>query len=96
MQRTANPNLQAAHALLMLPDLFNFWLSGHKASEFTIASTSQCFNPYTRTWAVMAFDRTLGYLTQGIFSSQSCRLAACTGRLQPWLAAQSGSVSSCL
>jgi rhamnulokinase len=87
MQQSANPNLQAAHSLLMLPDLFNFWLSGQKASEFTIASTSQCFNPNTRTWAVDLIER-LGLPTH-IFQPvvpAGCRL----GRLQPWLATQSG------
>jgi len=51
MQQAGQPLLQAAQSLLMLPDLFHFWLSGQKASEFTIASTSQCYNPHTRNWA---------------------------------------------
>jgi rhamnulokinase len=42
--------LQRAQALLMVPDLFHFWLCGRKATELTIASTSQLFNPRTRDW----------------------------------------------
>jgi rhamnulokinase len=34
-----------------MPDLFNFWLSGRKASEFTIATTSQCYDPRAGDWA---------------------------------------------
>jgi len=87
MQQAANPNLQAAHALLMLPDLFNFWLSGNKASEFTIASTSQCFNLYTHNWAVDLLER-LGLPTH-IFQPV-VPPGSMLGHLQPWLAAQSG------
>ncbi len=36
--------------LLMVPDYLLFLLSGEKASEFTIASTSQICNVYNRTW----------------------------------------------
>lgn len=43
--------LAKAETLLMMADLFNYWLSGRKASEHTLASTSQCFNPCTGTWA---------------------------------------------
>jgi rhamnulokinase len=87
MQQSANPNLPAAHTLLMLPDLFNFWLSGKKASEFTIASTSQCFNPYTHTWAVDLIKR-LGLPTE-IFQPV-VPAGSIIGHLQPWLADQSG------
>jgi len=43
--------LDAAQALLMMPDLFNYWLSGQKACEFTDATTTQCFDPRKRDWA---------------------------------------------
>jgi rhamnulokinase len=42
--------LDAADRFLNIPDLFNFWLSGKKVSEFTIVTTTQCYNPYERTW----------------------------------------------
>jgi rhamnulokinase len=35
----------------MMPDLFNFWFTGQKACEYTIASTSQCYNMATNRWA---------------------------------------------
>ena len=43
--------LENAQRLLMMPDLFNFWLTGVKANEFTIATTSQMYNPVKGGWA---------------------------------------------
>lgn len=43
--------LDAADALLMMPDLFNYWLTGQRRSEYTIASTSQMVDARTRQWA---------------------------------------------
>ncbi len=40
------PILEKARTFLMMPDLFNFWLSGHKANEYTNATTTQFYNPY--------------------------------------------------
>jgi len=45
------PILDHAETLLFMPDLFNYWLSGKKVSEFSIATTSQCFNPRKNDWA---------------------------------------------
>jgi rhamnulokinase len=50
MVRDRSPLLDAASDLLFMPDLFNYLLSGRKASEFTMATTSQIFNPRTRSW----------------------------------------------
>jgi rhamnulokinase len=47
----ASPLLSAADMLLMTPDLFNYWFTGKKVSERTIASTSQCLDPNTGNWA---------------------------------------------
>jgi rhamnulokinase len=46
-----NPGLlERADALLFMPDLFTFFLTGEKASEFTIASTSQILDLKLQTW----------------------------------------------
>lgn len=50
MQRDAEPTLEHARRLLMIPDLLNFWLCGIKANEFTNATTTQCINALTRRW----------------------------------------------
>ncbi len=51
------PALEAATTLLTIPDLFNFWLSGSIANEFSNATTTQCFNPRTYTWAIPLLER---------------------------------------
>lgn len=46
-----SPALAAADRLLFMPDLFNFWMTGVKANEYTIASTSQLLDARARTWS---------------------------------------------
>jgi rhamnulokinase len=43
--------LEQADCLLLMPDFLHWALCGSRASEFTIASTSQCLNPVTRNWS---------------------------------------------
>ena len=43
--------LDAAERFVMIPDLFNYWLTGEVRCEYTDASTTQLMNPRTRTWA---------------------------------------------
>ncbi len=54
LQRQNSPQLAAARSLLFIPDLLHYWLTGQRASEYTIASTSQMLDARTRQW-----DRTL-------------------------------------
>ncbi|MGE9270269.1 MAG: FGGY family carbohydrate kinase, partial [Verrucomicrobiales bacterium] len=51
-----SPALNHASTLLFVPDLLSYWLSGRKAVERTIASTSQLLNPKTRDWAWEVID----------------------------------------
>jgi rhamnulokinase len=53
----ADPHLEWAETLLMTPDLFHYWLTGRKVSEYTIASTSQMLAVHTRTWATDLLHR---------------------------------------
>src|SRR5512135_528175 len=48
--RDRSPLLDAATDLLFMPDLFNFLLTGRKAAEYTVASTSQLLDPRTKAW----------------------------------------------
>jgi rhamnulokinase len=50
--KSGSTQLAEAHTFLNMPDLFNYWFSGMKASEFTIATTTQCYNPRTNHWAL--------------------------------------------
>lgn len=87
IKRDRSPKLSSAQTLLMLPDLFNFWLCGIKASEKTIASTSQCFNPFTQNWAKdLLIDLALPtHLFQRIVPP-----ATTLGPLLPWIAELTG------
>ena len=44
--------LKEAKAMLFMPDLFNFFLTGNKFSEYTIASTSQMIDAKSRDWDI--------------------------------------------
>ena len=57
-QQIEDPEVLArTRTLLMIPDLLNFWLTGQKFSERTIASTSQMLDPYRPAWATGLLDR---------------------------------------
>ncbi|MGC8667835.1 MAG: rhamnulokinase [Chthonomonadales bacterium] len=58
-----SPLLEQARALLLMPDLFNFWLTGVKVNEFTIATTTQFYDPVRGDWARGLLER-LGLPTQ--------------------------------
>jgi rhamnulokinase len=49
--------LDAAKRFVMIPDLFNYWLTGEVLCEYTDASTTQLINPRTRTWAADLMER---------------------------------------
>lgn len=51
MQKNGNVALQNAEKLLFIPDLFNYFLTGEAATEFTIASTAQMIVPGKTAWA---------------------------------------------
>ena len=57
MSVQGSPLLDAADSLLMIPDLFNYWLSGRKVCEFTDATTTQFYDPRRRDWSRELFDR---------------------------------------
>ena len=52
-----SPQLRHRRHLLIAPDLLNYWLTGRKVSEFSIATTTQMFNPQTGTWATDLLDK---------------------------------------
>lgn len=51
MAQANDPRLSVAQTFLNMPDLFNFFLTGVKANEFTISTTTQCYNPLKKDWA---------------------------------------------
>lgn len=51
LSMAGTPALEAATTFLMIPDLFNFWLSGQRACEFTGATTTQLYDQRASDWA---------------------------------------------
>jgi rhamnulokinase len=53
----ATPDLvDAARALVTIPDLLNYWLTGELTAEYTVATTTQFIDARTRTWATRMLD----------------------------------------
>ncbi len=72
--------LAAAERLMMLPDLFVYWLTGTRVSEETIASTGQLFDLRERRWAVGVIEK-LG-LPRRLFADDVVSPGTEVGRLR--------------
>ncbi len=57
MQLASAPALETARTLLMMPDLFGYWLTGVPRAELSDASTTHFYNPVAQRWATELFDR---------------------------------------
>jgi rhamnulokinase len=75
--------LNAAGKFLMMPDLFNYWLSGVKVSEFSDATTTQFFNPSKNNWDYELLEK-LGIPTH--FLPEIVRPGTVLGRISTSLA----------
>lgn len=51
MAESGSSALEAAQTFLTMPDLFNFWLSGVKACEFSNTTTTQMYDQRAGDWA---------------------------------------------
>jgi rhamnulokinase len=51
MRQSGDPQLDAASTLLMIPDLFHYWLTGRKVAEYTSATSTQFYDANTQGWA---------------------------------------------
>ena len=52
-----DPVLAAAQTLLLMPDLFHYWLCGARTTELTNATTTQCYDPRAGGWATDVLER---------------------------------------
>lgn len=57
MAKSNSPLLKLADTFLMMPDIFNYWLTGTKVCEFSEATTSQCYNPREGRWATEMLEK---------------------------------------
>jgi rhamnulokinase len=80
--------LDIAETFLTMPDLFNYWLTGCKGCEFSIATTTQCYDPRKGDWARPLLER-LGIPTH-IFP-QVVPPGTVLGELLPSVAHEAGS-----
>ena len=46
-----DPALEIAETFLTMPDMLNYWLTGEKVCEFSIATTTQCYDPRQCAWS---------------------------------------------
>ncbi len=82
-----SPALEIATTFLMMPDLFNYWLTGQKVCEYTDASTTQCYNPRAGAWAKPLLEK-LGIPTH--FFPEIVQPGTQLGPLLPAVAAETG------
>ena len=50
MRHTNSAQLEAAHRLLTMPDFFNYLFTGRQVGEYTIATTTQMYDPRKKDW----------------------------------------------
>jgi rhamnulokinase len=55
LAKDSSPQLNIAKDLLFIPDIFNYFLTGKKFTEFTFATTSQLYNIRTDSWEKQIF-----------------------------------------
>ena len=80
-------SLDRAKTLLFMPDLFNFFLTGVKKTEYTVASTAQMFDSEKHEWAydmLKKLDIPTDILTDVIYPGET------VGTLLPELAEELG------
>ncbi len=85
-----SPLLEVAQTFLTIPDLFNYWLSGKIYCEFTNATTTQCFDPVRRNWALPLLEA-LDIPTRIL--PPVCEPGTTLGSLLPEIAAKTGAGS---
>ena len=49
-KREGDAALEIADTMLLTPDLLGYFLTGEKGTEYTIATTTQLYNPTTKNW----------------------------------------------
>jgi len=85
--RQNSPALEHARTLLHTPDLLNFWFTGEKRSEFSIASTGAMIDPRTHEWTTDLLQR-FGLPTH--FLADIIEPGETVGTVRPYLAEELG------
>ncbi|MFW5870988.1 MAG: rhamnulokinase [Verrucomicrobiota bacterium] len=82
-----SPVHNTADRLLFMPDLINYWLTGVKTNESTIASTSQMIDARSGLWARNMLKK-LGIPSS--FLAETVDPCSCIGHLLPDIAEETG------
>ncbi len=86
-KREGDVALEAADTLLLTPDLLGYFLTGEKGTEYTIATTTQLYDPTAKDWD-WATIRELG-LPEQIFTKIE-KTGTVRGHLRPELCRELG------
>lgn len=87
LKKTEPGQLERTETFLMVPDYFNFLLTGRKVQEYTNATTTQLVNPATKDWDDELLEK-LG-IKRNIF--QEIKMAGCeVGELEQEIQKQVG------
>lgn len=87
MKKSEDAQLQVAHQLLFMPDLFSYFLTGVANNEYCIASTSELLDARERNWSMETIRR-LG-LPEHLFG-KIIQPGTIRGQLKPDIARETG------
>jgi rhamnulokinase len=87
LKRDRSPLLDVAETLLMIPDLFDYFLTGIKVNEASDASTTQLYDPAARTWA---HDLMAAFGLPGRLLGTLVPPGTVLGPLRTWVASETG------
>ncbi len=86
-KREGDVALDVAETMLLTPDLLGYFLTGEKGTEYTIATTTQLYNPTTKDWDWQTIDQ-LG-LPRRIFTKID-KTGTVRGCLRPEICEETG------
>lgn len=87
MRKKGSPILDLAETMLCMADLQNYFFSGEKAQEFTLATTTQMYDPQKSDWAVDLLER-LGIPTKML--PEIVAPGSVVGTLREYIASECG------
>ena len=87
LAREKSPQLRVAKDLLFIPDIFNYFLTGKKFTEFTFATTSQLYNIRADSWEKEIFTQ-LGISSD--IMQKVVRHGAVIGMVEPEIRKETG------
>ncbi|NLJ26304.1 MAG: rhamnulokinase [Firmicutes bacterium] len=88
LARRGSPILDQAKTLLLMPNLFDFWFTGRKLTEYSIASTTQMVDPRKRDWAFELLEQ---FSINGAMLTEIVEPGTIVGKIMPSIMRELGS-----